>query len=94
MIISIKLIFYVRMVLVIPLLLLIFLCLTQVLVRSRILSREDDVDQPINTIKDLLHFPIDPITRSKIKALKEAMNGLVTKVLAKADFGDPLEHQD
>ena len=82
------------MVLVIPLLLLIFFCLTKVLIRGRILLKEDDADQPINTIKDLLHVPIFPITRSKTKALKEAMNGLVTKVLAMVDFRDPLEHQD
>jgi Trp operon repressor len=56
------------------------------------LERLIDTDQPINTIRDPLHVSIVPITRSKTKAMKEAMNELVRKVLARADFGDPLEH--
>ena len=57
------------------------------------MERLIDTDQPINTIRDPLHVSIVPITRSKTKAMKEAMNELVRKVLARADFGDPLEHQ-
>jgi hypothetical protein len=50
-----------------------------------------DVDQPMNT-KDPLHVPNKPITRSKVKALKEALTGLVVQVLAKAELGHPLEN--
>jgi hypothetical protein len=53
-----------------------------------------DTDKPTNTINDLLHVSISLITRYKIKALKGAMNEFVTKVLARADFGDPLKHHD
>jgi hypothetical protein len=55
-------------------------------------KKMDDAGQPTNTIKDSLHVPIGPITRSKSKTLKEAVNGLITKVLVIADFGDLLEH--
>jgi hypothetical protein len=34
------------------------------------------------------------IIRSKAKALKEALNGLVVQVSAKAELKDPLEHQE
>ena len=56
-------------------------------------KKNDDADQPTNTIEDPLYVPIGPITRSKRKTLKEAMNRLIIKVLARVDFGDPLEHQ-
>jgi hypothetical protein len=52
----------------------------------------DDMDQPANT-KDPLHVPSEPITRFKVKALKEALNGLVVQVSAKSELGDPLKHQ-
>ena len=44
--------------------------------------------------KDPLHILNEPITRSKTKALKEALNGLVMQVSVKAELGDPLEHQE
>jgi hypothetical protein len=53
----------------------------------------DDVNQPTNT-KDPLHIPNEPITTSKEKALKEALNGLVVQVSVKAELGDPLKHQE
>ena len=56
------------------------------------MERLIDTDQLINTIRGLLHLSIVPITRSKTKAIKEAMNELVRKVLARVDFGDPLKH--
>jgi hypothetical protein len=34
------------------------------------------------------------IIRSKAKALKEALNGLVVQVSAKAELKDPLKHQE
>jgi len=55
-------------------------------------ERGDDMDQPAYT-KDPLHVPSEPITRSKVKALKEALNGLVVQVSARAELGDPLKHQ-
>jgi len=51
-----------------------------------------DVDHPMNT-KYPLHVPNKLITRSKVKALKEALNGLVVQVSAKAKIRDPLEHK-
>jgi len=51
------------------------------------------VDQPTNTNKYLLHVLNESITRSKIKALKEALNRLVLQVLANAKIRDPLKHQ-
>jgi len=51
------------------------------------------VDQLSNINKDSLHVPNGPITRSKMKVLKEALNGLVLQVLAKVEIKDPLEHQ-
>ena len=44
--------------------------------------------------EDPLHFLKRPITRSKEKALKEALRGLVGPVSAKNELGDPLEHQE
>jgi hypothetical protein len=42
-------------------------------------ERGVDVDQPTNTNKDPLHIPNGPMTQSKIKTLKEALNALVLK---------------
>ena len=36
-----------------------------------------DADQPRNTSKDPLHVPNGPMTRSKTKTLKDALNALV-----------------
>jgi len=55
-------------------------------------EKRDDTNQSINTIKYPLYVPIEPIIRSRIKALKKAIYELVTKVLARV--GDPLEHQE
>jgi hypothetical protein len=52
------------------------------------------VDQPINISKDPLHVPNGPITRSKSKTLKEALNALVLKVSTKSDLKGPLEYQE
>jgi hypothetical protein len=43
--------------------------------------------------KDPLHVPSGPITRSKAKALKEALNELVVQISARAELEDPLEHK-
>ena len=55
-------------------------------------EKGDDTDQSINTIKYPLHIPIRSSIRSRIKTLNEAIDGLVTKVLARV--GDPLEHRE
>jgi hypothetical protein len=47
-------------------------------------ERGDDADQPRNTSKDPLHVPNGPMTRSKTKALKEALNALVLNVSTKS----------
>jgi hypothetical protein len=52
------------------------------------------VDQPTNTNKYLLHVLNGSITRSKIKALKEALNRLVLQVSVNAEIKDLLEHQE
>jgi len=52
------------------------------------------VDQPTNTDKYLLHVLNGPITRSKIKTLKEVLNRLVLQVSANAEIRGPLEHQE
>jgi hypothetical protein len=57
-------------------------------------SRESDVDQPRNTSKDPLHVPNGPMTRSKTKALKEALNALVLNVSTKSELKCPLEYQE
>jgi hypothetical protein len=57
-------------------------------------ERGDDMDQLRNTNKDPLHVPNGPITQSKSKALKEALNALVLKVSTKSDLKGPLEYQD
>jgi hypothetical protein len=49
-------------------------------------ERGDDVDQPRNTSKDPLHVPNSPMTRSKTKTLKEALNALVFKGFNKVRF--------
>ena len=51
------------------------------------------MDQPANN-KDPLHIPNGPIIRSKAKALKEPLNGLIVEVSAKTELGDPLKHQE
>jgi hypothetical protein len=56
-------------------------------------ERGDDVDQPKNTSKDPLHVPNGPMTRSKTKALKEALNA-VLNVLTKSELKGPLEYQE
>jgi len=52
------------------------------------------VDQPTNTNKYLLHVLNGPITRSKIKTLKEVLNRLVLQVSANAEIRGPLVHQE
>ena len=44
--------------------------------------------------KDTLHVPNGPITRSKTKTLKEALNALVLKVSTKLELKGPLEYQE
>jgi len=89
-----KLIFQVSMVLVLPLMLLILLCLTQILIQGRIFFevRGDDVNQSVNT-NDPLHVSYGAITRSKANVLKEALNGMVVQISAKIELRNPLEHQ-
>jgi len=53
-----------------------------------------DVDQPRNTSKDQLHVSNGPMTRSKTKALKEALNALVLNVSTKSKLKGPLEYQE
>ncbi|KAL9375086.1 hypothetical protein Peur_031965 [Populus x canadensis] len=53
-----------------------------------------DVDQPRNTSKDPLHVPNGPMTRSKTKALKEALNALVLNFSTKSELKGPLEYQE
>ena len=52
------------------------------------------MDQPRNTSKDPLHVPNGPMTRSKKKALKKALNALVLKVSTKLELKGPLEYQE
>jgi hypothetical protein len=52
------------------------------------------MDQPTNINKDPLHVLNGLFTRSKMKALKEVLNGLVLQVSAKEKIRDPLEHQE
>jgi len=52
------------------------------------------VDQPRNTSKDPLHVPNGPMTRSKTKALKEALNALVLNVSTKSELKGPIEYQE
>ena len=55
-------------------------------------ERGDDVDQPRNTSKDPLHVPNGPMTRSKTKVLKEALNALVLNVSTKSELKGPLQY--
>ena len=57
-------------------------------------ERGDDADQPKNTSTDPLHVPNGPMTRSRTKALKEAMNALVLKVSTRLELQGPLEYQE
>jgi hypothetical protein len=57
-------------------------------------ERGDDVNQPRNTSKDPLHVPNGPMTRSKTKALKEALNVLVLNVSTKSELKGPLDYQE
>jgi hypothetical protein len=57
-------------------------------------ERGDDVDQHKNTSKDPLHVPNGPMTRSKTKALKEALNALVLNVSTKSELKNSLEYQE
>jgi hypothetical protein len=52
------------------------------------------MDQPTNINKDPLHVLNGLFTRSKMKALKEVLNGLVLQVSAKAKIKDLLEHKE
>jgi hypothetical protein len=52
------------------------------------------MDKPTNINRNLLHILNGLFTRSKIKALKEVLNGLVLQVSAKEKIRDPLEHQE
>ncbi|KAL9399454.1 hypothetical protein Peur_008415 [Populus x canadensis] len=57
-------------------------------------ERRDDVDQLRNTSKDPLHVSNGPMTWSKTKALKEALNALVLNVSTKSKLKGPLEFQE
>ena len=90
-----KIVFQVSMVLVLPLMLLILCCLTQILIRGRILSRREGMmwtSPEIPTSKDPLYVPNGSMTRSKTKALKEALNALVLNVSTKSELKGPLEY--
>ena len=56
--------------------------------------RFGDAGQPRNTSKDPLHVSNGPMTRSRTKALKEAMNALVLKVSTRSELQGPLEYQE
>ena len=53
-----------------------------------------DADQPRNTSKDPLHVPNGPMTQSKTKTLKDAVNALVLKVSTKSELKGPLDYQE
>jgi hypothetical protein len=57
-------------------------------------ERGDDVDQPRNTSTDPSHVPNGPMTRSKTKALKKALNALVLNVSTESELKGPLEYQE
>jgi hypothetical protein len=59
-----------------------------------VLPCQGDVDQPTNTNKDPLYVSNRPMTPSKTKALKEALNALVLKVPTKSNLKGPLEYQE
>ena len=50
--------------------------------------------EPRNTSKDPLHVPNGPMTRSKTKTLKEALNALVLNVSTNSELKGPLEYQE
>jgi hypothetical protein len=52
------------------------------------------VNKPSNTSKDPLHVSNGPMTWSKTKALKEALNALVLNVSTKSKLKGPLEYQE
>ena len=60
--------------------------------RGLSLEKRCDVNQPRNTSKDPLHVPNGPMTRSKTKALKEALNALVLNVSTKSELKGPSEY--
>jgi len=73
--------------------------------RCKCCDRVGDEDQPntkLNHANDPLEVPIGPITRARMKKLKEALNGLVQKIWSKMDLegfetfkeheGQPLIH--
>jgi hypothetical protein len=59
-----------------------------------VMVEQSDVDQPRNISKDPLHVPNGPMTRSKTKRLKEALNTLVLNVSTKSELKGPLEYQE
>jgi hypothetical protein len=50
--------------------------------------------EPRNTSKDPLHVLNGPMTRSKTKTLKEALNALVLNVSTNSELKGPLEYQE
>jgi hypothetical protein len=56
--------------------------------------RANVVEDREATSKDSLHVPNGPMTRSKTKALKEALNALVLNVSTKSELKGPLEYQE
>jgi hypothetical protein len=50
--------------------------------------------EPRNTSKDPLHVSNGPMTRSKTKTLKEALNALVLNVSTNSELKGPLEYQE
>ena len=58
------------------------------------IQRLVDADQPRNTSNDPLHVPNGPMTRSKTKTLKEAMNAFVLKLSTRSGLQGPLEYQE
>jgi hypothetical protein len=63
----------------------------ELITKTELVLGPTDVDQPRNTSKDPLHVPNGPMTRSKTKALKEA---LVFNVSTKSELKGPLEYQE
>ena len=63
----------------------------ELITKTELVLGPTDVDQPRNTSKDPLHVTNGPMTRSKTKALKEA---LVFNVSTKSELKGPLEYQE
>ena len=40
------------------------------------------INENQQALKDLLHVPVEPITRARSKKIKEALNGLIQEILA------------